>query len=211
MTRTLAEELCDAGRRLHEHGLIAGLAGNLSVRLDEGRLLVTPSGTNKGQLRPQDMVTLPLDGHDYGEATQASTELPFHRACYLASDEVGAVVHTHAPALTAVGIRGLDIISTLPELELAVGSIVLLDFAPSGSEQLGRATGDAVAEGAGVILLKNHGTVSVGGDLDDAVNRMELAELAAYTVLLSQDQVDDLDLARIIKLRAHLEDTERYS
>ncbi|MEE8147040.1 MAG: class II aldolase/adducin family protein [Longimicrobiales bacterium] len=215
MTHPLAEALCHAGRQLHEQGLIAGLAGNLSVRLDEDRLLITPRGTNKSRLRPQDMVTLPLalppEGHDQGEATQGSTEFPFHRACYLASDEVGAVVHTHAPALTAVGVRGLDITATLPELELAVGSVVLLDFAPSGSEQLGKATGDAVAEGAGVILLKNHGAVSVGGDLDDAVNRMELAELAAYTVLLSQDRVGDLDLARLIKLRAHLDDSERYS
>ena len=120
------------------------------MRLDEDHLLITPRGTNKSRLRPEDMVTLPLEGHGHGEVTQASTELPFHRACYLASDEVGAVVHTHAPALTAVGVRGLDITSTLPELELAVGSVVLLDFAPSGSEQLGRATGDAVAEGAGV-------------------------------------------------------------
>ena len=62
-----------------------------------------------------------------------------------------------------------------------------------------------------MILLKNHGAVSVGVDLDDAVNRMELAELSAYTVLLSQDRVGDLDLARLIKLRAHLENSERYS
>jgi L-fuculose-phosphate aldolase len=205
MTDPLAAELCRSGRRLHEHGLIAGLAGNLSVRLDEARLLITPRGTNKGRLGPEDMVTLPLEGHDQREA-QASTEFPFHRACYLASDEVGAVVHTHAPALTAVGIRCLDITATLPEVELAVGVIVLLDFAPSGSEQLGRATGSAVAEGAGVILLKKHGAVSVGRDLDDAVNRMEVAELAAYTVLLSQDKVSDLDLARMIKLHAHVRD-----
>ncbi len=169
-------------------------------------MLITPRGTNKGQLRPEDMVTLPLDGHDYGEAAQASTELPFHRACYLASAEVGAVVHAHAPALTAVGIRSLDIAATLPEIELAVGPIALVDFAPSGSEQLGAAIGGAVAEGAGVILLKNHGAVSVGRELDDAVSRMELAELAAYAVILSQDQIGDLDLARIIKLRTHLAD-----
>ena len=211
MTPPVAEDLCHAGRQLHEQGLIAGQAGNLSVRLDEDRLLITPRGRNKGRLQPQDMVTLPLERQDHGEGTEASTELPFHRACYLASDEVGAVVHTHAPALTAVGIRSLDVNSTLPELALAVGPIVLVDFVPSGSEQLGMATGGAVAEGAGVILLKNHGAVSVGADLDDAVNRMELAELAAYTVLLSQDRVDDLDLARLIKLRAHLENSERYS
>ncbi|GMR13560.1 MAG: aldolase [Gemmatimonadota bacterium] len=204
MTHPKAQDLCRAGRRLHEHGLIAGLAGNLSVRLDEDRLLITPRGTNKGGLEPEDMVTLPLD--DHGEATRASTELPFHRACYMASNAVGAVVHTHAPALTAAGIRGLDITSTLPELELAVGPIMLIDFAPSGSEQLGKATGNAVAEGAGVILLKNHGAVSIGRDLDDAVNRMELAELAAYTVLLSQDRIGDLDLGRVIEMHAHLAD-----
>jgi len=201
----LAERICDAGRQLNEHGLIAGLAGNVSVRLDDAHLLITPRGANKGKLRPEDMVALPLQGGDPADSARASTEVPFHLACYLATDDVGAVVHTHAPALTAVGARDLDIAATLPEITLAVGPIARVEFSPSGSDELGASVGAAVAEGSAVLLLKNHGAVSVGRDLDDAVNRMELAELAAYTVLLSQDQIDDLDLGRIIKLRSHLE------
>ena len=205
----LAEALCRAGRQLYEHGLIAGLAGNLSVRLDDARVFITPRGTNKSQLRPEQMVTLSLDGQDPTGATEASTELPFHRACYLASDQVGAVVHTHAPALTAVGIRDLDIAATLPEITLAVGPIEVIDFSPSGSDELGTSIGAAVANGSAVILLKNHGAVSVGSDLDDAVNRMELAELAAYAVLLTQDHLRDLDLGRVIRLRTDLAGGDR--
>ena len=100
---------------------------------------------------------------------------------------MGGVVHTHAPALVAAGIRDLDIAGTLPEVSLATGDIVTLPLLESGSEELGTAVGAAVERGAGVILLRRHGAIAVGADLAEAVNRMELAELAAYAALMAEE------------------------
>ena len=151
------------------------------------------------------------DGVD--ASADASSELPLHQACYRANPAVGAVVHAHAPALTAVALRGDRVVEWLPEVVLATGSWATVELLPSGSPELGRAVGAAVAPGGagrgrehavgdgtceagtarrsrtetGVVLLRNHGAVTVGPDVEHALHRMELAELAAYAVLLAED------------------------
>ena len=181
-----ALRLAEAGVRLHQTGLLGGLAGNLSVRIDTHTILITPRGAHKGHLEAEHMVVVSLDAGPEAAAT-ASTEYPFHRESYRARAAVGGVVHTHAPALVAAGIRDLDIVGTLPEVSLATGDIVTLPLLESGSEELGAAVGAAVERGAGVILLRRHGAIAVGADLAEAVNRMELAELAAYAVLMAEE------------------------
>jgi L-fuculose-phosphate aldolase len=114
-------------------------------------------------------------------------------------------VHTHAPALIAAGIRGFDIAGLLPELRLATSEVVLLPLLTSGSDELGRAVGEAVAGGAGVVLLRQHGAVSVGADVETAANRMELAELAAYAALLSEVGGGAAEMERVRVLARALE------
>jgi len=185
----LREAVCAAGRALHDRGLLAGTAGNLSARLGSDRIVVTPRGVRKDRLAPGDLITLHLNRPDPDGLSLATTEWPMHRACYLASHPesaaVGAVLHTHAAALTAAGLRDLDLGAELPELELAAGRVASVAFAPSGSQELGAAVGEAVAAGARVLLLKRHGALAVGATLDEAYDRMELAELAARAVVLA--------------------------
>jgi len=177
------EALCRVGRDLHEWGLIAGTAGNVSVRLVGNDVLVTPRGHRKDRLSADDLVMMDLRNPSDEERATATTEWPMHRACYEADESVGAVIHSHAPALTAVGIRDLDPADDLPELTLAVGRIVRVPFAPSGSEELGTSVGDAVREGGRLLLLAGHGVVAIGDTLDGALDRTEMAELAAKAVL----------------------------
>jgi len=165
---------------------VAGRAGNLSARLGEDRVLVTPRGVRKDRLRPGDLVVVDLPAS--GGSGRASSELPAHRACYRADPGVGAVLHAHAPTLIAAGIRGLDIGATLPEVEEATGPIVTVPFAPSGSEALARAVGEAVAAGATVVLLVRHGVIATGPDLEAAFDRLELAELSARACLLAGER-----------------------
>jgi len=198
-----ARRLVAAGRDLHAAGLIAGLAGNLSVRTDQDTILITPTGTHKGHLGQQEILELSLSATPE-EASAVSSEFPFHRAIYLARSDVGGVVHTHAPALIAVGIRGLDIAAGLPEVTLATGDIARVPLLDSGSEALASAVGEAVSAGAGVLLLHRHGAISVGRDLDEAVHRMELAELAAYAVLLAEDGGEAVDHSRMDLLATRL-------
>lgn len=184
----LRRRLVEAGRRLYEAGLIAGTAGNLSVRRSDGSVLVTPRGVRKDQLDPDDLLVLDLEAPDEATAGRATTEWPVHRACYRVTGRTGAVVHTHAPSLTALGLRhggaaGGVLAERLPEIDEAVGGVAVVSFAPSGSAELGEAVARKVAEDVGLLLLTRHGAVSVGEDLRVAVDRMELAELAARAVL----------------------------
>ncbi len=195
----LRERLCAVGGRLHEAGLIAGTAGNLSARLGADRLLVTPRGVRKDRLRPGDLVEVGLPSPAGEERARASSELPAHLACYGADPAAGAVVHAHAPALTGAGLRGLDIGGRLPEIEAATGAIATVSFAPSGSEALGDAVGEAVAGGARVVLLARHGVLVLGADPEGAFDRLELAELAAAACLLALEPGMEMDLRPVVE------------
>lgn len=172
-------------RRLGAAGLNAGPSGNLSARCRDGvSLLITRRGANKSRHSPADLCRLRLDATP-GERNGASSEFAMHRACYLADVATGAVIHTHAPALTAIGIRGLDLADTLPEANLALGGVRVVPFAASGSQALADAVGGAVTDGAGMVILERHGVVSVGATPAIAADRMEFGELSARTVLLA--------------------------
>lgn len=212
--RDARSALCRTGRRLYRLGLVAGTAGNFSLCLPAGtgesrkragqagsgegargtdasgvraaQLLVTPRGAHKGRLSPEDLVSLPLTDPPEAAVREATSELPLHLAIYRSAPSVCAVLHTHAPCLTAAGIRGLSMESDLPEIEGAVGPVRTVPFAPSGTRELGRAAASEVEDGATVLVLRRHGAVAVGQDLEEAENRMELAELAARTLLLAR-------------------------
>jgi L-fuculose-phosphate aldolase len=194
------------GRELQEAGLVAGTAGNLSVKMAPDRMLITAAGSHLGRLEPDHLVEAAVS-EGSGFPAGASSELPLHRASYEAGLGVGAVVHTHGPALIAVGLRGLDIAEVLPEVALGTGPMVILPPAESGSAELGRAVGSAVAAGVGVILLRHHGVVAVGRTVREAADRMELAELSAYAVLLAVGDGDAVVRMRVGRLVRRL--TER--
>lgn len=177
--------ICYHGRRLWEAGLIGGCCGNLSARLHQGdAIYITPRAVNKSRLHGEDIQLVPLRGGGDGPA-RVSVELPMHRACYYADVGIGAVIHTHAPALTALGIRGLDLEKALPEAGASLGGVARVPYAPSGSGELADSVGRAVFEGARVVLLERHGVVTVGHTLTDAYDRMELGELSAKAALLA--------------------------
>lgn len=178
-----AAALCRACHRMAREGLIAGRAGNLSLRVGD-TVYLTPRGVNKATLRPRQVVRAPL-ARPADTVPGASVEYRMHRACYAASPALGAVVHTHAPALTALGLLGIDL-SALPEAHENVGGVVLVPFQPSGSDALAEAVAGAAATGAGVLLLRGHGVTAVGRDLAEACDRMSLAELAARAIVTAR-------------------------
>ncbi len=178
--------ICHYGRQLWHAGLIGGSAGNLSARSrDPDIIYVTPRATNKSRLAPSEVRPVRLT--DRGAALAGvSVEFPMHRACYEARPEVRAVLHTHAPALTALGIRGELFGDLLPEASDTVGGVCIVPQAPSGSERLATNVGTAVGQGYGVIIIERHGVVTVGARLSAAYDRVELAELSARTILMAK-------------------------
>lgn len=177
--------LCHYGYQLWSRGLIAGCCGNLSARMQDGAAIyITPRTVNKSRLLARDILRVPLDATPE-QLADVSVEFPMHRACYRLRPEVGAVIHTHAPALTALGLRHVAIGDLLPEAAHALGGVARVPYHPSGSEALAGAVADAVAAGNGLILLEQHGAVSVGRDVPEAYDRMELGELSAQAVVLA--------------------------
>jgi L-fuculose-phosphate aldolase len=184
--------LCHYGARLGSLGLNAGTTGNLSLRLRDGSsIYITPRGVEKACLEPRQIRRVSLTDHGPG-AADASSEFPLHRASYLARDDIGAVVHAHPPALTALPLRGLDLTATLPESGVALGGVTQIPYAPAGSDSLAQLVGSAIRGGASLLLLERHGAVAVGGTLGEACRRLEQGELAALTTLMADGARGDL-------------------
>lgn len=185
-----ADALIGAGRRLGSRGLISAGEGNLSVRLDRDRLLVTPSGRRKDELTADDLVLLWL-GHPDREARSASglvpsSDLAIHLAIYEARSDIGAVVHAHLPASMALTLAGeRPDPAALPETAILLPRLPFVPLGVPGSPALAAAIVDALAEPpepfADAVLLERHGAYAVGADPGQAVDRLELVEVLCGT------------------------------
>jgi L-fuculose-phosphate aldolase len=176
--------LVAAGRRLGARGHISAGEGNLSVRIDDAWLLMTPSGRRKDELDPADLVVVATEqGADRGAA---SSDIAIHRAVYAARPDVLAVVHAHLPAAMALTLAGeIPDPSALPETALFLPTLPYIRFATPGSPELAAAIGAAFARGPeplpGAVLLERHGAVAAGTSLTQAVDRLELVEVLCRT------------------------------
>jgi L-fuculose-phosphate aldolase len=196
-----------AGRRLGARGLIAAGEGNLSIRLPNDRLLVTPSGRRKDELEPADLVVVELHAGTHAPngtsgSLRPTSDLAIHRAVLVARPDASSVAHAHLPATMALTLAGIAPDPTaLPETALFLPRLDVLPFGEPGSAELA----DRIAAGLtqaptpypGAVILERHGAVSVGGSdpapagpdadpterlvagLDQAVDRLELIEVLA--------------------------------
>ena len=167
------EALVDAGQRLAARRLVTGTSGNLSVRVGD-RIVTTPSGVPLDSLDPARLSLIDLDGTHLSGAVPTS-EVPLHLALYR-NTGAGAIAHTHAAVSTAVSCT----CDELPALHYNVlqlgGPPRTARYATFGSEQLGENVVQALRGGRTAALMQNHGSVSIGQDLGQACDRLELLE-----------------------------------
>ncbi|WP_372346950.1 class II aldolase/adducin family protein [Streptomyces sp. KL116D] len=163
------EELVATARRTVTDGLVVGTSGNVSVRVGDGIVLVTPSGVPYDRLGPRDVVAVDLDGERHAGTLEPTSELPLHLAVYRHTD-ARAVVHTHAVHATAVS----TLVPELPPVHYMAaalgGPVRVAPYATYGTEELAENMLMALAERTG-CLLQNHGTVTYGGSLSQAYDR----------------------------------------
>lgn len=172
-------------RRLYERGLIAGQDGNVSVRLGT-RILVTPAGASKVDVREQDLILIRLDGSQVSGRGAASSEVQVHLAAYAARPDVGAVVHAHPPTATGFAVARIPLdYDALAEMVYNVGRVPIVPYAPPGSAEIAAMVAQAL-DGADVVLMANHGAVTVGPSLRIAHQRMESLEHAARILLAAR-------------------------
>jgi L-fuculose-phosphate aldolase len=167
--------------RIYRYGLTTTSGGNLSVLDDNGDLWITPSGVDKGNLQPRDIMCLTADGQVVGPHTPSS-EYPFHQAIYEKRRDVRAIVHAHSPALVSFSItRQLPDTRIIPQAHHVCGQVGCAPYALPGSWQLGENIANTFAHGFDVVLLENHGVVTVGPDLLTAFQRLETLDFCART------------------------------
>lgn len=182
MNETYARELlADICTRLYERNLTVSAGGNMSIRLNDNEILITPSGRNKGMLVGGDMVKMTMDGNVVGNG-KPSIENRFHLALYNKNPDTNAVVHCHPLYCTALAVKGEKIKSDLtPEGILLLGEVPMIDYFTPGSQELVKAVeehSDSMA-----MLMKRHGALTQGKTLEEAYDRMEELEFQAHLQL----------------------------
>ncbi len=181
-----ATEVVTVCRRLYERGLIAGGEGNVSARLGPDRVLATPAGLSKVDVRADDLVEVALDGRHLEGRRRVSTEIAMHLRLYALRPDVMAVVHAHPPTATGFALAGEDFMAgVLPEVIFGLGPVPLVPYGMPGTSELADRIA-AFAVGHDVFLLANHGATACGPTLTLAHQRMESLEQAARIVLVAR-------------------------
>jgi L-fuculose-phosphate aldolase len=195
-------DIVEVGRRLWERGYVASNDGNISVRLDDRRLMTTPKNVSKGFMTPDMMVITDYDGRKIGGDRDPSSEIKMHLEVYRNRPDARAVVHAHPPTATGFAVAGIALDrAVLAEVITTLGSIPIAAYATPSTEELPAAVRKFVKAHDG-LLLANHGALALAGDVMSAYYRMETIEhfakisLVARTLgrenLLSRDEVDRL-------------------
>lgn len=172
----LAEEreaMARGARALAADGLVTGKAGNLSVRSGD-QVAVTASGVALGALTPREIAVIDMEGKPVYGALAPTSEVDLHLETYRLHD-VGAIVHTHAPSATALSCT-LDEIPCVHYLMLSLGgAIPVVPYETFGTAELGGAVAKAL-EGRSAVLMANHGTITTGTNLEEALDNARLLE-----------------------------------
>ena len=188
-------------RQMHARGFTAATDGNVSVREDD-RLIITPSGLNKGFLTEEHLIETDLDGQVIAGKGRPSSEIRMHLLVYRLRPDVKAVVHAHPPMATAFSIAGVSLARCiLPEVVMSLGGIVTTDYATPTTDQVPEVIRGPIAKFDALILAR-HGSLTVGEDLMSAYNKLEKVEHTAYVTLAARQLggADPLDPEEIDRL-----------
>src|SRR3989440_514119 len=202
----LKEQMCDIGRRIWIKGFCAGNEGNHSYRLGEDRVLCTPSLISKGNLKPDDLCVVDMNGKQVSGKRKRTSEILLHLAIYKERADVRAVIHSHPPHATAFAVAGVELPTCIhPEAEVFLGPVKTAAYVTPGDTRLGESIRPFVKD-SNTILLGNHGVVCYGPDLEDAYYKLEIVDAYARILLLTKQlgnvkPLDSNDMKELLDLK----------
>src|ERR671939_1830980 len=183
--QTARREIIRVGQLMYERSYVVSSDGNISVRLDDGRIVATPTQTCKGRMTEEMCAVTDLEGKALDDR-RVSSELAMHLLIYREREDVRAVCHAHPPHGTAFAVAGLPIDQPiLSEVILTLGCVPLADYGTPSTRELTEAMRPLVKH-HNALLMANHGAVAYGADIWQAFDRLEKLEHTAKIAILAR-------------------------
>lgn len=211
------EVMCDICHKMWQLGWVAANDGNLSVRLPNGNFLATPTGISKSFITPEKLAVIDADGNvlEAENGYRPSSEIKMHLRCYKEREDVGAVLHAHPPTATGYAVAHVPLDRyTMIETVAAIGSIPVTPYGTPSTYEVPDAIAPYLQE-HDVLLLANHGALTVGADAITAYYRMETLELFAKISLTAhllggEKEISEENIQKLIDLRKYYGITGRH-
>jgi L-fuculose-phosphate aldolase len=195
------KQVIEGGLRLVKEGLVARTWGNISIRVDDTYMLITPSGRTYEELTPEDIVLVDYHTSKYEGPVKPSSEKELHCEIYRTRKKVHAVIHTHQMNASTVASAHREVPPILDDMTQIIGPTVrVADYALPSTRKITKKTVQAL-KGRNAALMANHGAVCVGRDLDEAFVVCQVLEKACKAFI----EAEFLGGAKSInKFEAHL-------
>jgi len=178
----IKHDIIDAARRLLASGMVEGTSGNLSARLPDGNVVLTPSSLAYETMTVDDLVVVDMQGGIVTGTRPPTTEKALHLACLRAHSDIGAVIHSHALFCSMFAVARQPIPCVIEEFDIYVGGDVpVAEYRLTGSDALGDEVARHVGD-RGAVLMANHGLLTVGRNIADAMKVAHLVERTAQIV-----------------------------
>lgn len=211
------ELICDICHKMWQLGWVAANDGNVSVKLDDGTILATPTGMSKSFITPEKLIRIDREGNvlEAAEGLRPSSEIKMHLRCYDKRDDVMSVIHAHPPGATgfAVAHKAMDMYNMIEDVAV-MGAVPLTPYGTPSTTEVPDAI-EPYLEEHDVMLLENHGALAVGSDVVTAFYRMESLELWAKitinaVILGGSHDISRENIQKLIDLRGYYRVTGRH-
>lgn len=195
-------------QRMYQKGFVAANDGNVSVKLSDNRILVTPTGKSKGSLTRKNLLVIDSKGKILKGNSKPTSELPLILYVYQKRKDIKATVHAHPPYSTSFSVAGIGLPKdVLPEVFLTLGEVPLAKYGTPSTVELANSISDYIKD-HDAILLKNHGVLTLGKNVEEAYYKLERVEHFAHILYLAiglgrVDRLSKKDIDKLLKLRAN--------
>ncbi len=183
--KRLRIKICELGRKMYEKGYISSTDGNISVKIENNLFLCTPSNKCKGEIKPAEVILVDGTGKKIDGKGEVSSEFFTHLSAYQERQDINAVIHAHPTFSVVISLVNLSLVEPLlPELIMTLGEVPTTEYATPGSKE-GAEVIKPWIKNHNAVILKSHGVLTLGKDLEQAYSYLERVEHSAKIIYLA--------------------------